>query len=393
MVDSDPTKVKRTKFGEDERSKVFVIMRYKDEDQECSKLKQIESAICDTLKTYRLTPVLARNFILDQQLWTNVRSCMDQSALAIVVFDSLKEPDYSPNVVLELGYFMALDRQFLLLKDDALSSLPCDLIGHVHSKFNLDDISKTVGDAISEWLEKLGYKRIQPIELIAVVPAHEARKQRTRKIIESLKVADKELSIKEGEKLIRHAGSLSSLAISKLEKHQDRNYHRLLLKERDGILKLLESGWIVRILVCPEAQLEWARLHPVNKNFAESHIYPRYDQLMKLITDNLDKSNLQIAFSPKLPHENILIVEGLVAFVGRRRLYQSGFPYTTIINDTNIIKGEIAEFDMLFGDSVALILDKEPNSEVEQYFESKELKEKVLEEISNSKKRWQELLS
>ena len=318
---------------------------------------------------------------------------MDHSIFAIAVFDSLTAPDYNPNVALELGYMLALRRHCLILKDDALPYLPTNIMGQLYWEFNLDNAYQTIGDAISSWLKQLNYGRIQPAETIAGKTSNEAIKQRTRRIIESLKVAYKEPPIEKSERLLRQAASISSLAISDLEKHKDKEYHDLILAERDVILNLLKSCWIVRILVCPEAQLELARLHQVDNNFAESYVYPRYEQFMKLITDNLDNSNLQIAFSPRLPHENILIVERSVAFVGRRRLYQFGFPHTTIIHDPTIIENEREEFDLLFGDSVALILNKEPNSEVEKYFGSQELKEKVRKEMSDSKERLQELLS
>lgn len=380
----------RIKFEEDELSNVFVIMRYKDKS---SKFREIETAIRDALKDYGLNAVLAKDDIFYPELWNHVRFCMDHCIFAIAVFDSLTAPDYSPNVALELGYMLALRRHCLILKDDAIPYLATDIIGHLYSKFNLNNATQTIGDAVSLWLEKIGYTRIQPAETIAGETADEAKKQRTRRIIESLKVAYKEPPTEKSERLLRQAASISSLAISELEKHKDEEYHRLLLAERDSVLELLDSGWIVRILVCPDAQVESAELHRINKKSAEFEVYPRYKQFVDIIKKELNNSNLQIAFSLRLPHENILIVESSVAFVGRRRRYQFGFPYTTIIHDPTIIKDEKSEFDLLFWDSVALILNKEPNSEVEQYFGSKELKEKVLEKMSDSKKRLQELLS
>ncbi len=391
MENSDLFEHKRTEIETNQNSNVFVIMRYRKD----SPLVKIEAAIRDTLKTYRLTAVLAKDVIvdLDQDLWRNVRFCMDHCIFAIAVFDRLIEPDYSPNVALEVGYMLALRRPCLILKDKALPSLPSDIIGRLYWEFDSHNAAQTIGNAVSSWLEKSGYTSVQPAETITGRTANQARKKRTSRIIESLKAAYKEPPIEQSYRLIRQAASISSLAISDSEKHKDKDYHSLLLEERDNILNLLNDGWIVRIILCPDSQLEWAELHQVSKNFVKSHAYPRFEQFAELITSNLENSNLQVVYTLRLPHENVLIVGTSVVFVGRRRRYQFGFPYTTIIHDPSIIRDEIAEFDMLFGDSAALILGKNPNSNVEQYFDSQELKQKVLKKLTRSKKRLQELLA
>src|SRR6185503_8693470 len=100
MDNTDPFASNQAAFEKDENRNVFVMMRYSSE----TPFAEIEEVIKETLQRYGLRAVLARDVAFHQELWNNVRFCMNHCRYAIVVFDRIQEPEFNPNVALELGY-------------------------------------------------------------------------------------------------------------------------------------------------------------------------------------------------------------------------------------------------------------------------------------------------
>src|SRR3712207_4509606 len=113
MNDIDEFAVNQERFEKDKDENVFVIMRYSPE----SPFKEIEETIRNTLHQYGLKAVLAKDVAFHQELWENVQFCMRHSRYAVVVFERIQQPDFNPNVLLELGYMLALHKRCLILKE------------------------------------------------------------------------------------------------------------------------------------------------------------------------------------------------------------------------------------------------------------------------------------
>jgi hypothetical protein len=380
-VQCDPYVKNREDFERNEIRNVFVVMRY---SSESPALLEIEEAIKKTLKRYGLTAVLARDVAFNQELWSNIRYCMDHSRYGIVIFERLVQPDYNPNVTLELGYMLALRRPTLILKERSLPTLHSNIMGHLYTPFDSHKVSETVSVAVETWLRQLGHTPCPLARTISGTSHLESNKERTSLILEALSQA---------EHTIRQAASLSSLAISEeelTEENDDGTFQKLLLGERDRIMYLLSQGSTIRIIICPEAQIERVELGLVDGKYVHQNILPRYDQLIKVIKHNINNANLQIISTLRLPHDNLIIIDDKVVFIGRKRRGDRGFPYTTQIFDPAVINDEMSEFDAIFHDNVGPLLGS--NVITESHYGSEELKLVLLERLKKSKARIRQIL-
>ena len=378
----DPLKLNRDEFEKDENRNVFIIMRY----APSTTLDLIESTIRETLSKFNLKAILAKDVAFDIELWNNIKFCMDHSRYGIVVFDRVKQPDFSPNVALELGYMIALKRPSLILKEQNIPTLNSDIIGHLYNAFDSYDIINSVSSAIESWLIKLGHSKIRSAEIITAENSLAANKKRTERIVQFLE----EVAYHKKCNIIRQAASMSSLAISDRETHRgddDGEYKRLLSKERNLISKYSDSGYMLRIIISPETQIERVELLLVPYEYIKNNIIPRYDTLINFIEKNIDNPRVQITYTLRLPHDNVTIIDNLTTFIGRKRRRESGFPYTTQIFDPAVIDAEIEEFDSIFSDNVGVLLgiDNVEND----LFGSQKLKYKVIEKLKNCKVRLQ----
>lgn len=374
----DPLRLNRDEFEKEENRNVFIIMRYAHR----TVLDQIESTIKETLLRYGLKAILAKDVVFDPELWNNIKFCMEHSRYGIVVFDRVKQPDFSPNVTLELGYMLALRRPSLILKEHSIATLNTDIIGHLYTAFDPYDVRDSVSVAIENWLTKLGHSKFRSANIITADNPLEANKARTKSIIHYLE----EVTDDGNKHIIRQAASMSSIAISDKEAHRDENdgeYHQLLLRERDLMSRHIEADSTLRLIISPEAQIERVELGLVSLDYISTNIIPRYDRLIKFITRNLNNSNLQVTFTLRLPHDNLTIIDEQITFIGRKRRRESGFPYTTQIFDPAVVEEEIEEFDNIFTDNVGVLLNTD-NAE-ENLFGSQDLKMKVIEKLNSCK--------
>jgi len=383
MTNADPLTENRRIFEKDENKNVFVIMRYGPQVP----FAEIERIIKETLQHYGLKAVLARDVAFHMQLWNNVRFCMDHSRYAIVVFERISHPEFNPNVSLELGYMLALRRPCLILKEQSLPTLPTDIIGQMYTPFNSHKVTETISVAIDKWLQKLGHSRIRPAEIITANTSIEANKERTLRIVSELTAMASDTTVSPDNRIIRQAASLSSLAISDNEydeADQDGEFMSLLLRERRKMESMLEDGITIRLLVSPETQVARVDLKLFNREFVESNILPRYEQLISIIRKNLTRPNLQIVYVHRLRHDNILIIDESRVFIGSKRIREKGFPHTTLIYDPAVIRNEIHEFDIQFKDTTGAFLGiEDPGSDV---YGSKDLKNRVIERLKESQR-------
>lgn len=346
----DPLQINREQFEKNKDSNVFVIMRY----AEGTVLDEIEETIKSTLIEFNLNPILAKDVVFDSLLWSNLKFCMDHCRYSIVVFERIKPPDFSPNVSLELGYMLALKTPCLLLKDHTFPQLSTDILGHLYTAFDSYKPKQSISEAVTDWLTKLGHSPIKPAEIIEEETTLDSNKERTRRIIGYLEDVD----AKKSNNIIRQAASLSSLAISDKEQcdHEvDDVYQQLLLSERNLLYELLDSEAELRIMVSPDTQKERVSLGLVSKEFGRTNIIPRYNRLIDCIEENINNSKLQIVYLHRLPYDNLVIVNSDVSLVGRKKLREKGFPYTTVIYDPVVIAEQVNDFDLTFEENAEIL--------------------------------------
>src|SRR4051812_48855978 len=86
----------------------------------------IFSAISRELEDHGLVPLKADQKAFAPYLWWNVASYMLACSYGIVVFEPHHEVPFNPNVSIEAGFMLALDRPVLFLVNKRLASLPVD---------------------------------------------------------------------------------------------------------------------------------------------------------------------------------------------------------------------------------------------------------------------------
>ncbi len=355
MSPSDDTlKGNRDAYEASADRNIFVIMRYGPDRM----YKGLERAIKETVRSYGFEAKLARDMLFYGELWRNIEFFMKNSRYGIVIFERAMQPEFNPNVAVELGYMLGLGKYCLLLKEHSLPTLPTDVVGQLYESFEATNPKVSVSRSVERWLEKLGHQKIKPTEVIAGGDVVETKKKRTRKVIEAL------LNMKNTQHgcILRQAGSLSSLAISESEGilfAEDPDLKTLLLQERDAMESLIASGITVRCLISPFVQIANFHLKVLSVGHVQSDVLPRFKRLRLILDMHRDNPNLQIACTSRLPHDNILIDEaGCRIFLGKRMLKQWGFPHTTIYHDPIMVRSESDRFDSAFFDAVATCLGK-----------------------------------
>ena len=390
MTDNNFYSENQKDFEKDENINVFVMMRYEPN----LPFVEIEETIKETLQKFGLKAILARNLTFHRQLWSNVRFCMEHSRYAIVVFENIVQPEFNPNVALELGYILALKKPYLILKEKSVPILHSNIRGFLHSSFDSHRVKETVGAAIEDWLHMLKHTKIEPAWTITANTQLEANIERTDKIVADLLAVSAYTDANNTPLIIRQEASLSSLAISNNEQHAgdvEKILKTLFLDERNRLETLLQDGAMVRLIISPNIPIERLQRQLVKPEFIEANILPRYERLISTISNNSRNSNLQVVYTHRLSHANLLIIGEKRTFIGRTRLRQIGFPQTTVISDPAVIQGHAYEFDIDFKEAAADILQVDEPTEDD--FGSELLKQKVVEYLKGCQRRVKRMLT
>ena len=146
-------------------SNVFLMTR----SQKTEQYTEIVDAISFVLAEYSLNLIIADSKQYQNELWANVKSCIDASYYGIAVFEQIDKLDINPNVSLELGYMLAKGKKCLLLKEQRVKALQTDLVGHLYKTFDSYNIKETVILAVRNWLKDLGIIKGSDETMIAFV--------------------------------------------------------------------------------------------------------------------------------------------------------------------------------------------------------------------------------
>src|SRR5690606_12093358 len=90
-------------------------------------------------------------------LFSNIKTYMYGSDFGIAVVERVENNEFNPNVSLEIGYMMGLNKNVCLLKDKTLRSLQSDLVGKVYRPFDTQNIKESVKSQLEKWLEDKGF--------------------------------------------------------------------------------------------------------------------------------------------------------------------------------------------------------------------------------------------
>lgn len=126
----------------------FIVMRF----GTTTTHKRILKALQDTLKSVGLIGVRADEGQYHDALYYNILTYIYGCGFGVCVFERLESDQFNPNVSLEIGYMLALNKPVCLLKDKTLNVLHSDIVGHLYRNFDPQDPEDTIPSALVGWL-------------------------------------------------------------------------------------------------------------------------------------------------------------------------------------------------------------------------------------------------
>lgn len=133
-------------------SNIFLMMRF----NESTQFNEIVSSLKTGLNKYGLRVLRADERAYHDSLMENVFTYLIGCKYGIVVFEEIEERSFNPNVALELGYMLALNRRVLILKDSRMPKLPTDIVGRIYKTFDIFTIRDSILKQVDQWIVDLG---------------------------------------------------------------------------------------------------------------------------------------------------------------------------------------------------------------------------------------------
>lgn len=126
----------------------FLMMKFED--------TKIQKEIVDVIKSHfsekGITILRADEKWYADDLLENITTYMEGCSFGIALFDRINTNDFNPNVSLEIGYMLAMDKPVLLLKDKTLKSLHTDLVGKLYHIFDFQNPLVTIPLVLDKWI-------------------------------------------------------------------------------------------------------------------------------------------------------------------------------------------------------------------------------------------------
>lgn len=215
------------------------MMRFSDTKQNA----QIVQALRAATKEYGLHLLRADQKSYTDSLWANVQAYINACDYGVAVYDQLNDKDINPNVGIEVGYMLALEKPILLLKEQRLQSLPTDLVGHLYRQFDGFDIEATIRPRIKEWLRDVGIAKSPAERLLVFVSYGGTCRCAMAKIATEQAIAGRTLDFRLRVESVAHAYGSSNEASRGARRAVFEQYGRDLLeshrvlRQNPGILQ------------------------------------------------------------------------------------------------------------------------------------------------------------
>jgi len=113
----------------------FIMMRF----GETKAHDEIVKAIRSALDSHGIDGIRADDKQYHDDLFSNVMTYLYGCGFGITVFERIEADDFNPNVSLEVGYMLALNKPVCLLKDKTIKILQTDLVGKLYKEFDPQD--------------------------------------------------------------------------------------------------------------------------------------------------------------------------------------------------------------------------------------------------------------
>jgi hypothetical protein len=132
---------------------VFVVMRFANN----LLLQSLYEIIKTEATALGVKALRADDWEFSSQLWTNIEIYMLGADAGIVIFDGIQTggrppAGFNPNVSIEAGYLLGLDKPVLFLRDQYMELMPTDFQGMLYSPFDPDQ-PESARVHIRKWLQ------------------------------------------------------------------------------------------------------------------------------------------------------------------------------------------------------------------------------------------------
>lgn len=126
----------------------FLMMKFEDTPIP----SELQKIIKEHFESRNFTVLRADDKWYSDDLLTNIKTYMHGCSFGIALFERINTSYFNPNVSLEIGYMMSLNKPILFLKDKTLQSLQTDLIGKLYAEFDFQNPKETLSKVIDKWL-------------------------------------------------------------------------------------------------------------------------------------------------------------------------------------------------------------------------------------------------
>jgi hypothetical protein len=129
----------------------FVMMQFGDSKNHKLILRHIKKC----LKSNGLTALRADDKQYHDDLYYNILTYIYGSRFGIAVYDRIETNNFNPNVSLEVGYMLGIQKKACYLKERTLTALQTDLIGKWYRVFDVQNCEKTINSALLSWMTQI----------------------------------------------------------------------------------------------------------------------------------------------------------------------------------------------------------------------------------------------
>ncbi len=133
----------------DPRKVAFLMMKY----GKTKAHENIVEGIKQALAPQGILALRADEKDYHADLYPNILTYLHGCGFGIAVFERIEQEEFNPNVSLEVGYMIALEKRVCLLKDRTLPKLHTDLVSKLYKEFDPQDPIASIPPVLKKWMK------------------------------------------------------------------------------------------------------------------------------------------------------------------------------------------------------------------------------------------------
>ena len=133
----------------DPRKVAFLMMKY----GKTKAHENIVEGIRQALAPQGIVALRADEKDYHADLYPNILTYLHGCGFGIAVFERIEQEEFNPNVSLEVGYMIALEKRVCLLKDRTLPKLHTDLVSKLYKEFDPQDPIASIPPVLTKWMK------------------------------------------------------------------------------------------------------------------------------------------------------------------------------------------------------------------------------------------------